>query len=249
MKGGGIVLINQTADKLRTMKLPAMTQEFLRQMESPDTFALEFEERIGMMVDAEWLSRENNRVKKLIGDAKLRVSGASFADIDYRPARKLDRAAVARLADFRWVKDTRNIIITGCTGTGKTWLSCAFGAEACRLGHHVLYYRVNRLLHELTVAEGSGTLSKALSKLKKADLLILDDWGLTRLTTTEGRLLLEVFEDRWGASSTIIAAQLPIAKWHGLFENATIADAALDRVVHNLWKYFHKLCYERLQVM
>ena len=231
------MLNNQTAEKLRTMKLPAMAAEYLRQAESPDMAALDFDERLGMIVDAEWFAKDSNRIKKLTQDAKLRVSGACFAGVDYRPSRKLDRAYVARLSDFMWVRETKNLILTGATGTGKTWLACAFGAEACRKGLHTAYYRVNRLLNEMAAASSSGGLPKLLARLKRIDLLILDDWGLITLNPLEGRLLLEVFEDRCGERSTIIAAQLPVSNWHGLFEDSTVADAVLDRVVHNSHRF------------
>jgi DNA replication protein DnaC len=231
------MLNHQTAEKLRSMKLPAMAAEYIRQAESPDMDALDFSERFGMLADAEWLARKNNRVRKLIVDAKLRIPTACFADLDYRPSRKLDRAYLARLSDFAWVREAKNAIITGCTGTGKTWLACAFGAEACRKGLRVSYQRVTRLLNDLAAASASGDLAKLLNRLKKADLLILDDWGLNTLNPLEGRLLLEVFEDRFAEGSTIIAAQLPVSKWHGLFEDSTAADAVLDRVVHNSYRF------------
>jgi DNA replication protein DnaC len=231
------MLTNQTAHKLRAMKLPAMAAEYIRQQESPDMSVLNFDERAGMMADAEWLSRENNKIKRLTKAANLRVSAASFADIDYRPSRKLDRAYVVRLSDFAWVRESKNLIITGCTGTGKTWLACAFGAEACRKGFAVAFYRVNRLLSELSVASASGNLNKLLAKIKKADILILDDWGLAILNPAESNLLLEVFEDRSGERSSIIAAQMPVAKWHGLFQDSTVADAVLDRFVHTSYRF------------
>lgn len=231
------MLNNQTAEKLRSMKLPAMAAEYLRQVEAPGMAALGFDERIGMMADAEWFSRENNRIKKLTREANLRLSKACFADIDYRPSRKLDRANVARLTDFAWVNENKNMIITGATGTGKTWLACAFGVEACRKGLRVAFFRVSRLLNELAVAVGSGNIHKVLAKLKKADVLILDDWGLSVLHPPEGHLLLEVFEDRFAERSTIIAAQLPVAKWHDLFEDSTVADAVMDRLVHNSYRF------------
>jgi len=231
------MLINQTAEKLRSMKLHAMAAEYIRQAESPNMDALSHDERFGMLTDAEWTARYNNRVRQLTLDAKLRVSSACFSDLDYRPSRKLDRAYVARLSDFAWVRETKNMIITGCTGTGKTWLACAFGVEACRKGLRVAYYRVNRLLNNLAAASGSSELVKLLARLKKTDLLILDDWGLTTLNPLDGRLLLEVFEDRFAEHSTIIAAQLPVSSWHGLFEDSTTADAALDRVVHNSYRF------------
>jgi len=227
------MLNNQTAEKLRSMKLPALAAEYIRQLETPNMDALAFDERVGMMADAEWLARENNRIKKLKKEANLRISTACFADIDYRPSRKLDRAYLVRLSDFAWVKESKNLIITGATGTGKTWLACAFGAEACQKGIRTIFYRTDRLLSELAVAYGSGTLNKLLVKLKKANILILDDWGLATLNALESRFLLEVFEDRYGERSTVISAQLPVSKWHGLFEDSTIADAILDRLVHN----------------
>ena len=230
------MLNNQTAEKLRSMKLPAMAAEFIRQTESPGMDALGFEERVGMMTDAEWLSRENNRIKKLNKEANLRVSSACFADIDYRPSRKLDRAYIARLSDFSWVRGAKNLIVTGATGTGKTWLACAFGAEACRREIKVSYYRVSRLLNELRISAGDGSLTKLLNKLKKAELLILDDWGVSMLSPADGQFMLEVLEDRCELSSTVITAQAPVSKWHDLFEDPTLADAILDRVVSNAYR-------------
>jgi DNA replication protein DnaC len=214
-----------------------MAAEYLRQSGSAECESLDFDERVGMLTDAEWLSRENNRIAKLVREAHLRVGDACFANIDYRAARKLDRRAIARLTDFAWVKGHKNLIITGATGTGKTWLACAFGQEACRMGIRTRFYRMSRLINDLTLAVGSGSLTKALAKLEKAEILILDDWGLNTITPAESRLLLEVFEDRFGLRSVIIAAQLPVTKWHSLFEDATLADAILDRLVHNAYRF------------
>ena len=227
------MLIHQTTEKLRGMKLNAMAVEYIRQCETTAMSALDFDERVGMMADAEWLSRENNRIKKRLKEAKLRFASASLADIDYRPSRKLERAYIARLSDFAWVREKRNLILTGCTGTGKTWLACAFGSHACHIGLKVAFYRVNRLLNEMTIAAGAGNIDKLLAKLNKTDILILDDWGLAMLNPLEGRFLLEVFEDRYGKRSTIFAAQVPVTKWHGLFEDSTVADAVMDRITHN----------------
>ena len=227
------MLIHQSMSKLRDMRLSAMAAEYVRQSESPNISDLDFDERIGMMIDAEWLLRENNRIQKRLKDAKLRFDSASLADIDYRPSRKLDRAYIARLSEFVWVREAKNIILTGCTGTGKTWLACAFGAHACRIGLHAAFFRVNRLLNEMTGANESGSMSKLLLKLKRVDILILDDWGMTVFNPLESRFLLEVIEDRYNERSTIISAQLPVANWHALFEDSTVADAVLDRLVHN----------------
>jgi DNA replication protein DnaC len=230
------MMIHQTADKLRAMKLPAMANEYIRQSELPAMSALDFDERIGMMADAEWLSRDNSRIRRLTKEAKLRYPAACFADIDFRPSRKLDRAYIIRLTDFAWVKEARNIILTGSTGTGKTWIACAFGAQACRIGLRVRFFRVSRLLSEMAVAAGIGCADKFLDKLKKCDILILDDWGLSSLMLLEGKFLHEVFEERCGEKSTIISAQLPVSEWHGLFEDKTVADAVLDRIVHNSYR-------------
>jgi DNA replication protein DnaC len=231
------MLIHQTVEKLRAMRLPAMAAEYLRQMESTDCASLDFNERMGMLTDAEWLSRENHRIAKLVKDASLRAGDACFANIDYRPARKLERPSIARLSDFAWAREHKNIIITGPTGTGKTWLACAFGQEACRMGIRTRYYRMSRLINDLTLANGSGTLNKTLAKLVKVELLILDDWGLSPITPADSRLLMEVFDDRDRQCATVIATQLPVNKWHSLFEDATLADAILDRLVHKSYRF------------
>lgn len=225
----------QTTEKLIGMRLSVMAAEYKRQMEAPDIRALSFEERISMLVDAEWLSRENNRTEKLLSQAKLRES-ASLADVDFDPARKLDRAEIARLSSLLWVKEARNLIITGATGTGKTYLACAFGDAACRMGIKTRYFRVSRLLADLSVGRGDGNYNRLLRTLKKSKLLILDDFGLSPLTADQGRDLLEVIEDRVGICSTIICAQLPVAEWHALYADSTIADAILDRLVHNAYR-------------
>lgn len=231
------MMAHQTAEKLRAMRLPAMAAEYIRQIETPVMNALGFDERFGMLADSEWTARNDARVRRLVADSRLREPAACFKNLDFRPTRKLDKAYVARLTDFAWMRQAKNLIITGCTGTGKTWMACAFGAEACYKGIRVAYYRVYRLLDELVGASGNGGLAKLLARLRKTELLILDDWGLRSLSPHEGRLLLEIFEDRFGSGSMIIAAQLPVSKWHGLFEDSTVADAVLDRVVHNSYRF------------
>jgi len=231
------MLTNQTIDKLRSMRLTTFAVEYARQMEIPDTKSLDFDTRLGMLVEAEWFSRENNQVKRMIRESNLRLTTPCFADINYNSSRKLDRAYVLRLTNFAWVKEAHNIIITGCTGTGKTWLACAFGVEACRRGMHVKYYRTSRLISELCVADGDGSISKLLAKLKKTDILILDDWGLSSIDPQEGRLLHEVIEDRNKEKSLILTAQLPVSMWHGVFEDSTIADAIMDRLVFNSYRF------------
>jgi DNA replication protein DnaC len=246
------MMINQTAQKLRSLRLPAMAAEYLRQSESPAMAALGFDERVGMMVDAEWTSRESSRIDKLTKSANLRYPAACFADIDYRASRKLEKSTVARLSDFAWVKEARNIIITGATGCGKTWLACAFGAEACRMGNSVAYYRTSRLLNEMAQASGAGSLNKLLAKIKKTDVLILDDWGLATVNPLESLFLYEAFEERCGERSTILTAQVPVSKWHDLFEDPTKADAVLDRVTHNAYRivlFGHSLRADKANLM
>ena len=225
----------QTTEKLVGMRLSVMSAEYRRQMEAPDVRNLSFEERFSMIVDAEWLARENNRTEKLLARAKLRER-ASLKDIDFDPARKLDRAEIARLSSFLWAKEARNLIVTGATGTGKTYLACAFGDAACRMGIRTRYYRVSRLLADLSVGRGDGTYNRLLRTLKMVQLLILDDFGLSPLSADQGRDLLEVIEDRAGLTSTVICAQLPVSEWHALYADSTIADAILDRLIHNAYR-------------
>ena len=232
-----MMLNHQTLEKLAGMRLPSMSGEYRRQLESSDTTALSFEERFGMLVDAEWAARHNNRLAKLLRLAKLRIPGACIEDLDYDLRRKLDRGYVARLADCGWTNEHRSLIITGATGTGKTYLACAFGNAACRQGLKTRYYRVNRLLTDLAVGRGDGSYNKLMRDLKKTDVLILDDWGMIALDPVSGRDLLEVVEDRFDHRSTIISGQLPVKDWHGLFEDSTVADAVLDRLVHNAYRF------------
>lgn len=230
------MMINQTLSKLTEMRLQAMEEEFRRQVELPAMTALAFEERFGMAVEAEWRSRRNSRINRLIKAAKLRCPSACLEDIDFAAGRNLDRGFVARLSDMSWLADGRNLFITGPCGVGKTWIASAFGNAACRLGKRVTSFRVTRLLDNLRAARANGTWGKLLATLKKPDLLILDDFGLDRLDATHCRDLLEIMEDRYGSGSVIITAQLPVSEWHGVFEDATVADATLDRLVHNAYR-------------
>lgn len=231
------MLNNQTADKLSGMRLSAMAREYHRQLEHTPTSSLSFDERFGMLVDSEWMARKNNQLQRLLKIANLRIRDACLEDIDYSPNHNLDKSMVSRLADCAWVKEGRNLIITGATGTGKTYLASAFGNAACRQSYKVKYYRVNRLLTDLSIGHGDGSYNKLMRDLKKTDLIILDDFGMAILDPVSSRDLLEVIEDRFGTKSTIIATQLPVTGWHDLFEDSTIADAILDRVIHNSYRF------------
>jgi len=231
------MLNQQTIDKLASMKLTLMAKSYKKQLEAPDARSLSFEERFGMLVDAEWNHRADNRIKKAIQRATLRIPSATLADLDYNPLRKLDRGYVTRLSDCQWIREHRNMIITGFTGCGKTYLCCAFASMACQEGWKAKYVRVNRLLTDLAISRGDGSYSKRMNELKKIDLLVLDDFGMNSLDPISGRDLLEVVEDRSGYRSMIISGQLPVSHWHGLFEDSTIADAVLDRLVHNAHRF------------
>lgn len=229
-------MINQTLDKLTSMKLRAMEQEYRRQVELPANAALSFDERLAMMVDAEWLAKANNRLQRFLREANLRESAAILEDLNFDVKRCLDKAVIGRLADCGWIKEGRNLIVTGATGTGKTYLVSAFGNAACRKSLKVRSYRVTRLLIDLAIGRGDGSYNRLLNDLKKPDLLILDDFGMTSLDPCACRDLLELIDDRHGRRSIAISAQLPVAKWHGVFEDATIADAVLDRLVNNAYR-------------
>jgi len=168
------MLHQQTIEKLATMRLSVMARVYKKQLESPDTRGLSFEERFGMLVDAEWNQRADNRIKKALHQATLRIPTASLEDLDYNPLRRLDRGYVTRLSDCLWVREHRNMIVTGCTGTGKTFLVCAFASVACQEGWKVKYVRVSRLLTDLAISRGDGSYSRRMKELKKIDLLVLD---------------------------------------------------------------------------
>jgi DNA replication protein DnaC len=229
-------MINQTLDKLNGMKLRAMEQEYRRQTELSANAALSFDERLAMMVDTEWLAKANKRLQRFLREANLRDPSANLENINYDTKRNLDKIHIARLADCTWIKEGKNLIITGATGTGKTYLVSAFGNAACRKGLKVRSFRVNRLLTDLAIGRGDGSYGKLLNDLKKPDLLILDDFGMATLDPGACRDLLEVVDDRHNRKSLAISAQLPVAKWHSMFEDATIADAVLDRVVNNAYR-------------
>ena len=230
------MMINPMLTKLTEMRLPAMVQECRRQMELPAMSALPFEERFGLLVEAEWRDRHNTMIQRLVAAAKLRCPSASLEDIDFSPERHLDAALIARLSDMSWLAEHRNLFITGASGVGKTWIASAFGNTACRMGKRVVSHRVTRLLDHLRTARAEGTWGKLLAALKKPDLLILDDFGLDSLDAVHCRDLLEILEDRYGSGSILITAQLPVSEWHGVFEDATVADAALDRIIHNAYR-------------
>jgi len=229
----------QTVERLRSLRLPAMADALVTQASQPDVHGLSFEERLGLLVDQEWLYRDNRRLARLLHDAKLRVA-ACVEDIDYTHPRGLDRVVVRSLATCGWVRSHQNVLITGPTGVGKSFMACALGNAGCRQGFSARYYRVPRLMTELAIARGDGSFPKLLGRLARVQLLVLDDWALTPLNAQEARDLLEVIDDRCQTSSTIVATQLPIDQWHGTIADPSVADAILDRLVHNSHKLILK---------
>ena len=212
-----------------------MAREFRRQSEDPSCSELTFEERFGMVVDAEWTTRQNKALSNRLKQANLRQA-ACLEDLDYAPARLLNRDMIRQLSTGAWIREANNILLVGATGTGKSYLACAFGNSACRLGFKVRYFRVTRLLSDLAIARGDGSYNKLMRQLKKIQLLILDDWGLAGLDPLAGRDLLEVIEDRTQEHATLIASQLPVSEWHDIFQDSTVADAVMDRLVHGAYR-------------
>jgi DNA replication protein DnaC len=212
-----------------------MYQALIEQRQVPDMVALTFEERLGLLVDRELTERENRRLTTRLRQAKLRQT-ACIEDIDYRHPRRLDKSFMARLATCQWVRERHNVFITGPTGIGKTWLGCALGQQACRDGLTALYLRLPRFLQELPIAKGDGRYGKLRTTLAKTDVLILDDWSLAPFSDENRRDLLEIVEDRHDRRATIITSQLPVEHWHDALGDPTLADAILDRLVHNAYK-------------
>jgi DNA replication protein DnaC len=229
------MLQHPTLEKLTTLKFTGMVKALTEQMRLPDIEQLSFEERLGLLVDRELTERHDRRLQTRLRNARLKQQ-ACIEDIDYRHRRGLDKSLLTRLSSCQWLKEQLNILITGPTGVGKTWLACALAQKACREGYTVLYLRLPRLLQELPMAKGDGSYSKRMATLAKTDVLVLDDWGLSKLIPEQQRDLLEILEDRHGTRSTLVTSQLPVDKWHDIIGDPTLADAILDRLIHNAYK-------------
>jgi len=229
------MLNHQTMDKLMALRLEGMAQGLEEQRRQADISQLDFEERFGLLVERQWLWRENRALAARLHHAQLKVA-ASLEDIDYRHPRGLKRAQIDQLRASQWVADHHNCLITGPTGCGKTYLACALAHQACRDGHRVGYYYAPKLFRELQNAQADGSLMKLLKKLSRAALIVIDDFGVAAVTGKQYRDLLEILDDRHGLGSTLITSQFPVDEWHGVINDATVADAILDRLVHNAYR-------------
>jgi DNA replication protein DnaC len=227
------MLTAPTLEQLHALKLAAMAAAWTEQQHQADMTALAFDERFGLLIEAEWRARENQRLTRALQEAKLKLSQACLEAIDYPARRELDKAVIRQLATCRWVEEHHNVILVGATGVGKSFLACALAHQACRKGYRAGYRRASRLFHELALARADGTYVRLLAKLARLDVLIVDDWGLAPVQDPERRDLLEILEDRYGTRSTIITSQLPPAQWHDYLGEATLADAICDRLLHN----------------
>lgn len=221
----------QTTGRLRELKLSAMADSFERQREQPRLHELSFDDRLALLVDAEWVERDTRKLKGLLRVAGL-PEAAALEDVDYRASRGLDKAQIAALSACTWVRKQQNLTILGPTGVGKTWLACAFASQACRQRLHVAFYRASDLFAEIGVAAHDGSLPKLKLQLAKPSLLVFDDFGIGEMSTQVAHVMLEIVDRRMRTGSLLITSQYPTEKWHGFFPDPTIADAVLDRVVH-----------------
>ena len=229
------MMYHPTLDKLQQLKLTGMVHALQEQEAVPDIASLPFEERLGLMVDRELTERDNRRLQTRLRAAKLKQNTA-LEDADFKSPRGLDRSLIMKLADCQWVAEHLNVLVTGPTGVGKTWLACALAHKACREGYSSYYVRLPRLLQEPDMGRADGRYAKMMRHLSKTDVLVMDDWGLAALTDQHRRDLLEILDDRYNLRATIITSQLPVAHWHEAVGDPTLADAILDRVVHNAYK-------------
>ena len=230
------MLSEPTREKLIELRLRAMSGAWSAQQADPRSAELAFDERFGLLVDAEWMDRHNKRLSRALREAQLRLRDACIEDLQASTPRGLEKALVRQLATCEWIHTHQNLVLTGACGVGKTYVACALAHQACRKGYRALYRRVPRLFEELLLARADGTYARLLARIARFDLLLLDDWGLTPLDDLQRRDLLEIFEDRYGQRSTVVSSQLPSERWHDHIGEPTIADAICDRLLHNAYR-------------
>ena len=229
------MLTQPLLDKLAQLRLSAFRAALEEQLHNPQYADLSFEDRLGLLVDHECAHRDNNRLQRRLKAARLSLP-ATMEDLDLSPARGLDRRLVLQLAQGEWIRQTLNILVLGPTGVGKTFLACALGHAACRQHFNVRYERTSRLLQQTALAHADGSYPKLLDAFARIQVLVLDDWLRDPLTRLQSQDLLEMLDDRYGRSSTLVATQVPVAEWHARFPDPTIGDAILDRLVHNAYR-------------
>jgi len=229
--------INQTISKLNDMKLTGMAKAYQDRRTKPDHKDLSFDELFGILVDDEHVYRKNKRLKRLLKRAKFKISSSCLEEIDYRQQRGLQKTRVVNLQNASWLENHQNILITGPTGVGKTYLACAFGNWACRNGFTTAYFRWPRLFGDILASKGEGNYLKHLKKLAKTNLLIIDDFGINPLSDNDRKDFLEIVEDRYMTGSTIFTSQMPVKEWHEFIGDPTIADAVMDRILHISHKF------------
>jgi DNA replication protein DnaC len=229
------MLTHPTLDKIERLRLAGMAKALSEQMQNNEIGSLSFEERLGLLIDRELTERENRRLTTRLRIARLRHQ-ASIEDLDFRGTRGMDKSLVMSLSKNQWISDHQNLLITGPTGVGKSYLACALGHKACRDGHMVLYQRLPRILHDLAIARHDGRYKKLMAALLRTDLLVLDDFGIVPVTQEGLRDMLEILEDRYDRRSTLVTSQVPVKRWHEALADPTMADAILDRLVHNAHK-------------
>lgn len=229
------MLTHPTLEKLSSLKLTGMLEALEQQMQSKEIKDLSFEERLAMLLDAQDSYQRNQRFVRRLRDANLRQS-ACIEDVDFKHQRCLDKGQLLDLASGRWIQEHNNVLISGSTGIGKTYLACALAQMCCREGRRAFYLRLPRLLQELSIARADGRYIRLLASWARMDLLVIDDFGLSTLSSESTRDLLEVLDDRYNISSTLVSSQLPVDDWHKTMEDPTLADAVLDRLIHNAYK-------------
>ena len=230
------MLNEHTLDQLRGLRLDGMVHAIADQATSSAAAEMAFDERLAMLVQREVDWRDGKRLTRLLKAARLKVSSACLEDIDWRGSRGLDRNLITALAGGDWLRHGHNVLVTGATGVGKTWLACALAQQAARSGFTVLYVRAPRLLEELRVAHGDGSFARRLMQLARIDLLAIDDFAIAPVSAAERNDLLELLDDRVGTRATLITSQLPVTAWHEWLNDPTLADAILDRIVHSAHK-------------